>query len=81
MKDFSQTNFAKLNHIQQQIADIFQKNELTRPEVFVVLKSMRDFKMANKEIAEKYWSELKWADPYNDFGEYPFNPSKEIGEL
>lgn len=56
--EFTETNFAKLNVIQQEIADIFQKNQLTRPEVFVILKGMRRFKMVNKELADEWWNKL-----------------------
>jgi len=72
MSEFKNTNFAKLNVVQQQIAELFQKHELTRPEVFVILRSMRDFKMVNRELAEIYWDGIKWADKHNSFGSHPF---------
>lgn len=70
--EFTETSFAKLNVVQQEIADLFMKHGLTRPEVFVVLKGMREFKMINRTLAEKYWYELKWGDPYNGMGSEPF---------
>lgn len=77
MSEFTSTNFAKLNIIQQQIADIFQKNELTRAEVFVTLKGMREFKAVDRITADEWWSELRWGDKYNGFGSHPFKPSME----
>lgn len=56
--EFTETNFTKLNVIQQEIAGIFQKNKLTRPEVFVILKGLRRFKMVNKELADEWWNKL-----------------------
>lgn len=76
MSQFIETNFLKLNVIQQEIADLFEKNKLTRPEVFVVLKGMREFKMVNRNLSDKWWHELKWADKYNGFGDTPFDPVK-----
>lgn len=64
MSEFNNTNFAKLNTIQQKIVDMFEFNNLTRPEVFVLLKALRNFKMVNREIAEKYWNELITSGDY-----------------
>lgn len=77
MSEFTKTNFSKLNAIQQQIADLFQSNELTHAEVFAVLKGMREFKMVNRQLADKWWLELRWGDPYNGFGSHPFKPNVE----
>lgn len=78
MSEFTNTNFSKLNVIQQKIADLFQNESLSRTEVFVVLKGLREFKMVNKELADKWYSNLRYADPENGFGSHPFIPLNEL---
>jgi hypothetical protein len=51
IKDINEMDYAKLNVIQQNIADLLQSNQLTRLEVRLILDGMKDHKMLNKEIA------------------------------
>jgi CRISPR/Cas system-associated protein Csx1 len=51
IKDINEINYAKLNVIQQNIADLLQNNKLTRLEVRLILDGMKEHKMLNKEIA------------------------------
>jgi hypothetical protein len=51
IKDINEMDYAKLNVIQQNIADLLQSNQLTRLEVRLILDGMKDHKMLNKEIS------------------------------
>ena len=42
-------NYAKLNVIQQEIADLFQKNELSKLAVDMILEGLKKHIMLNKE--------------------------------
>lgn len=57
IKNLSTLNYAKLNVIQQEIADKFEKNKLTWLEVFLILKGMKNKEMVNYEKAKNYY---KW---------------------
>ena len=55
LRELSSINYTRLNVIQQDLAERFMSEGLTRLEVFCLLNGMLNKEMVNKENAERYY--------------------------
>lgn len=56
IEEIKNLNFAKLNCIQQDLANTFQKEKLSKIEVFMILRGMMEKEMINENKCKKYYN-------------------------